>query len=131
MTLATMRPESRVRPPMVARCQQRHNGRFKGVIHGRLRIGASTTPGAWLLPHWLGVFQKKYLQLAVDNIQVNSQRVLDRLQAGQIALGVVGCVPDTDLFQVMSLVVGRQHVLSRLRPHPLTISGGKSVESTL
>lgn len=89
---------------------------YKGVWQGQLSIGASTTPGAWLLPKWLGTFQEKYPHIAIDLEIGNSQQVLDWLQNGRVAVAIVGQQPDEQLFQAtplindeIVLVVGQTH----------------------
>ncbi len=89
---------------------------FKGVLQGRLSVGASTTPGAWLLPAWLGIFQERYPQVAIDLEIGNSFQVLEWLQNGRIAVGVVGQQPDKSLYEAtpliedeIVLVVGKNH----------------------
>lgn len=89
---------------------------FKGVIRGQLRIGASTTPGAWLLPRWLGQFQNRYPHVAIDLEIENSAQILNSLRVGKVAVAIVGFPPDGALFTAtpliadeIVLVVGRTH----------------------
>lgn len=90
---------------------------FKGVMRGQLRIGASTTPGAWILPRWLGQFQERYPQVAIDLEIDNSERVLDWLQDGKVALAVVGFEPDAAHFTATPLLPD-EIVLTVGKAHP-------------
>lgn len=61
-----------------------------GLRHGSLLIGASTTPGLYVLPGIVAAFQKRYpgidLKLRIANSQVIEQQVKER----ELDLGVVG-----------------------------------------
>lgn len=60
------------------------------LIRGRLLLGASTTPGHYVLPRLVGEFRKKYPRVDVTLDIAGSQEVIHRLQEGEIDLGVVG-----------------------------------------
>ena len=61
-----------------------------GLSHGSLLIGASTTPGLYVMPGIIAAFRTRYpgveLKLQVANSQVIEERVKDR----ELDLGVVG-----------------------------------------
>jgi DNA-binding transcriptional LysR family regulator len=61
-----------------------------GLGHGSLLIGASTTPGLYVMPGIVGAFRAKYpgveLRLQIANSQVIEGRVKDR----ELDLGIVG-----------------------------------------
>jgi DNA-binding transcriptional LysR family regulator len=61
-----------------------------GLRHGSLLIGASTTPGLYVLPGIVAAFQKRYpgidLKLRIANSQVIEQQVKER----ELDLGIVG-----------------------------------------
>ena len=90
---------------------------FKGVIRGQLHIGASTTPGAWLLPRWLGQFQERYPNVAIDLEIGNSEQVLNWLLDGKVAVAVVGFEPDALLF-VTTPIITDEIVLTVGNGHP-------------
>lgn len=58
----------------------------KGVI----RLGASTIPGTYLLPHVLPSFQKKYPVQRFELWQSDSIGVIEQLREGSLDLGLVG-----------------------------------------
>src|SRR6266852_7133524 len=61
-----------------------------GLGHGSLLIGASTTPGLYVMPGIIGAFRVKYpdveLKLQIANSQVIEGRVKDR----ELDLGIIG-----------------------------------------
>lgn len=62
----------------------------KGLLRGRLAIGASTTPGTYLLPRILGHFQERFPQINVTLEIANTRRIQERLLRNELDLGVVG-----------------------------------------
>ncbi|MCL4371380.1 MAG: LysR substrate-binding domain-containing protein [Chloroflexi bacterium] len=57
---------------------------------GRLRLGASSTPGIYLLPPVVAAFQERYPAVEVSLLVANSQEVEARVLAGELDLGFVG-----------------------------------------
>src|SRR5262245_21457824 len=95
-----------------------------GLQRGTLAIGASTTPGIYLLPGILGVFRQRYPAIEVSLRLGNSKEIAALIRAGEFDLAVVGdgrtgpaeaslatCVEDE-----LVLVVGPTHAWAR-RPH--------------
>ncbi|GEA16248.1 LysR family transcriptional regulator [Moorella sp. E308F] len=60
------------------------------LVKGRLLLGASTTPGQYILPRLIGSFRREYPRVEVVVEIADSQEVIRRLQDGEIDLGVVG-----------------------------------------
>jgi DNA-binding transcriptional LysR family regulator len=60
------------------------------VQRGTLAIGASTTPGIYLLPGILGVFRQRHPAIEVALQLGNSAQVAALVRAGELDLGVVG-----------------------------------------
>jgi DNA-binding transcriptional LysR family regulator len=63
-------------------------------VHGLLRIGASTTPGNYLLPPRLARFERRYPRARVHFTIGNSQKILDLLAVNEVDFGVLGLEPD-------------------------------------
>jgi LysR family transcriptional regulator, low CO2-responsive transcriptional regulator len=61
-----------------------------GLQRGTLRLGASSTPGIYLLPPVLATFVKRYPGIALELEIANSQRVVDGVLARQWDLGMIG-----------------------------------------
>src|SRR5439155_13119819 len=63
-----------------------------GVLHGTLAIGASTGPGAHLVPLLLCEFQRDHAELHVALSIWDTQTVIDRVSERELELGVVGAL---------------------------------------
>jgi molybdate transport repressor ModE-like protein len=61
-----------------------------GLRTGTIHLGASTAPGAYLLPDTLGCFGREYPGVAVEVEIAASGEVLRRLLSGRIQLAIVG-----------------------------------------
>src|SRR5437660_6629009 len=66
---------------------------LRGLHSGSLTIGASTTPGTYLLPAALGRFHAAHPAIALS-LQISDTREIERsVAAGQLELGVIGDAP--------------------------------------
>jgi len=63
---------------------------LRGIKIGTLRLGASTTPGTYLLPSYLSVFQKKIPNLNVSLQIGNTHFIESQLLSNAIDLAVLG-----------------------------------------
>jgi DNA-binding transcriptional LysR family regulator len=63
---------------------------LKGLQRGSLLIGASTTPGIYVLPRVIGVFQQRHPSITVKFRIANSRVIEERIRANELDLGVVG-----------------------------------------
>lgn len=61
-----------------------------GLEAGRVHIGASTTPGVYLLPDTLGCFRRDHPNVGVEVEIAGTGEIIDRLLAGRIQLALVG-----------------------------------------
>jgi molybdate transport repressor ModE-like protein len=61
-----------------------------GLQTGTIRVGASTAPGAYLLPDTLGCFRREFPGVTVEVEIAASGRILERLLAGRVQLAIVG-----------------------------------------
>jgi DNA-binding transcriptional LysR family regulator len=87
-------------------------------IGGPLTVGASTTPGNYVLPRMLGKFEQLYPAVRTTLVIGNSARVLDRLEANEVDLGAVGIHPPADRFVAIPLCDDEVVVFAPSR-HPL------------
>lgn len=69
--------------------------RLAGLEAGTIHIGASTTPGVYLLPDALGCFRRDHPNVTVEVEIASTGEILDRLLAGRVQLALVG-EPDPD-----------------------------------
>jgi DNA-binding transcriptional LysR family regulator len=63
---------------------------LKGLERGSLVIGASTTPGIYVLPGIVAAFRRRYPGIDVSLQIANSQAIEERIRADTVDLGVVG-----------------------------------------
>lgn len=65
-------------------------GELQGLRRGSLLVGASTTPGIYVLPGVIGEFRRRYPGIDL-RLQIGNSRVIEAaVQAHEIDLGVVG-----------------------------------------
>src|SRR5437016_8407683 len=61
-----------------------------GLESGTIHLGASTAPGAYLLPDTLGCFRREFPAVTVEVEIAASAEILERLLAGRVQLAIVG-----------------------------------------
>ena len=61
-----------------------------GLEMGTIHIGASTTPGVYLLPDTLGCFQRDHPNVSIEVEIASTGEIIERLLAGRIHLALVG-----------------------------------------
>ena len=103
---------------------------LQGLQHGSLVLGASSTPGIYLLPRVLARFTTRYPGVEIALRIGNTRETEARVRASEVDLGVVGghlsgaeeaCV-EASLVDRLVLIVGRRHPWGRVRtlgPHRL------------
>ena len=61
-----------------------------GLHAGTIHIGASTTPGVYLLPDTLGCFRRDHPNVTVEVEIASTGEIIDRLLTGRVQLALVG-----------------------------------------
>ncbi len=97
-------------------------GEVRGLRAGSLTIGASTTPGTYLLPAVLGRFHAAHPGIALS-LRISDTREIERwVLAGQVELGVIGEAPllrgleaERWVQDELVLIVQRGHAFARQR----------------
>ncbi|MEI7884039.1 MAG: selenium metabolism-associated LysR family transcriptional regulator [Clostridia bacterium] len=91
---------------------------FKGLEKGTLRIGASTIPGEYLLPLYIGEFKLSHPTVSISMEIAGTGKIFDRLLEDSIHLGVVGAQIENShltylpfLEDELVLIAGPKHVL--------------------
>jgi DNA-binding transcriptional LysR family regulator len=96
---------------------------LKGLERGSLVIGASTTPGIYVLPGIVAAFRRRYPGIEVSLRIANSRVIEERIRADEVDLGVVGghilgaseqCVA-TGLLDELLLIVPPRHPWAKRR----------------
>lgn len=67
---------------------------LRGPDHGRLRVGADTTVGTYVIPGLLGKFHQSYPEVEISLDVVNRAALVDRIMSNEIDMAIVGRVPD-------------------------------------
>ena len=105
--------------------------RHRSAESGQLRVGASTTPGLYLLPSALGRFHRKYPKVEFHYVVEKSMSIEQRILANELDLGFVGghITGDNLLLQKVAdddivCFAGPAHPLARRRRiDPRTLKG--------
>jgi DNA-binding transcriptional LysR family regulator len=63
---------------------------LQGLQRGVLTVGASTTPGIYLLPGLLGLYQQRYPGIEVTLRLGNTEQIEALVRAGELDLGLIG-----------------------------------------
>jgi DNA-binding transcriptional LysR family regulator len=98
-------------------------GELRGLQRGSLLVGASTTPGIYVLPRVIGTFHRRHPGVALNLRIANSRTIEERVRANELDLGVVGghgLVPGeaclaAGLLDELVLVVSPAHPWARRR----------------
>ena len=97
-----------------------------GMSHGSLMIGASTTPGIYVMPRIIADFRGRYPNVELKLQIANSRIIEDRVKARELDLGVVGghalgpgeeCL-SAGLLDELVLVVPLRHVWGKRKDIP-------------
>ena len=101
---------------------------FNGKIKGRLLIGGSTIPGAYLLPRIIGAFTGQYPEVKISLIVEDTEKIIDAVLAGNLEMGVVGAESgQKKIFQEkliedeLRLIVPQNHPWARRKAIPLNL----------
>ncbi|HEX7064570.1 MAG TPA: selenium metabolism-associated LysR family transcriptional regulator [Bacillales bacterium] len=94
---------------------------FQGTLTGALKVGASTIPGAYLLPHWIGQFHQLYPKVALTIESGDSREILSQLHNRQVNAAIVGSKPDSANL-ISRPVVDDSLVLISCKGHPVASS---------
>lgn len=63
---------------------------FMGEIKGKVVLEASTVPGVYLLPRWMGSFTRTYPDVRITLTVSDSSTVKEKVRSGEIPVGVIG-----------------------------------------
>lgn len=94
---------------------------YKGLSAGRLQIGASTTPGIYILPQILGRFKKEYPGIETSLTISNTQEVEDKILTNDLEIALVGgegiehphIIAQTVAQDILDVVVAEEHPLAQ------------------
>jgi molybdate transport repressor ModE-like protein len=95
-----------------------------GLAGGTIHIGASTTPGVYLLPDTLGCFRRDHPRVAVEVEIAATGEILERLLAGRIQLALVGETTVDERVELEPFLA--DEIVGVAKPGLLKIQNGKA-----
>ena len=105
---------------------------LRGLRAGAVAVGASTTPGTYLLPEVLGRFHIAHPQIALTLRIGDTREVEQWVAAGSVELGVIGAAPvrpglaaERWVKDELVAIVARRHPLARRRLLAATALAGQ------
>jgi molybdate transport repressor ModE-like protein len=94
-----------------------------GLEAGTIHIGASTTPGVYLLPDTLGCFRRDHPNVMVEVEIASTGEILDRLLSGRIQLALIGETGADERVQLEPFIA--DEIVGVARPGLLTVRDGR------
>jgi molybdate transport repressor ModE-like protein len=98
-------------------------GALAGLEAGTIHIGASTTPGVYLLPDTLGCFRRDHPNVAVEVEIASTGEMIERLLAGRIQLALVGETQVDDRIELTPFL--SDEIVGIAKPGLLAIRSGR------
>ena len=99
---------------------------YKNLEKGRLKIGASTIPGEYVLPEYIGGFKRGFPGVDISMEIADSDSIMEKILDEEIGLGIVGMKPQDPslvaepfLEDRLQLVAAPDHPLCSGEPVPL------------
>jgi molybdate transport repressor ModE-like protein len=100
-----------------------------GLDAGTVHIGASTTPGVYLLPDTLGCFRRDHPNVVVEVEIAATGEIVERLLSGRIQLALIGETTVDDRVEVEPFL--EDEIVGIAKPGLLAIRNGKVGPETL
>jgi len=100
-----------------------------GLEAGTIRVGASTTPGVYLLPDTLGCFRRDHPNVMVEVEIASTGEILDRLLAGRIQLALIGETEPDERLRLEPFIA--DEIVGVAKPGLLDLRDGRAAASEL
>lgn len=94
-----------------------------GLEAGTVHIGASTTPGVYLLPDTLGCFRRDHPNVLVEVEIASTGEMIERLLAGRVQLALVGETQVDERIELTPFL--SDEIVGIAKPGALPIRGGR------
>jgi DNA-binding transcriptional LysR family regulator len=92
---------------------------FQGVLKGRLLIGGSTIPSAYVLPPIIGKFSQEFPDITISLVVGDSEYIAEEILSGNLEMGLLGAAFENKKIQQekflqdeMKLIVSASHPLA-------------------
>lgn len=99
---------------------------IRGLKAGHLTIGASTTPGEYILPVAVGRFRRRYPEIEVELKISNTRSIVSQIHQRELDIGMIGSALEGDEALETSTYVMDEIVLVAAPDHPLAT--GNSID---
>jgi molybdate transport repressor ModE-like protein len=121
---------SRAREALAAlRAGEEELDALAGLEAGTIHIGASTTPGVYLLPDTLGCFRRDHPHVDVEVEIASTDEMIERLLAGRVQLALVGETEVNDRVELTPFLA--DEIVGIAKPGLLPIKAGRINPETL
>jgi molybdate transport repressor ModE-like protein len=115
---------ARAREALAAlRAGEEELGALAGLEAGTIHIGASTTPGVYLLPDTLGCFRRDHPYVDVEVEIAATDEMIARVLAGRVQLALVGETEVDDRIELTPFL--SDEIVGVAKPGLLPIKGGR------
>ncbi len=95
-----------------------------GLEAGTIRVGASTTPGVYLLPDTLGCFRRDHPNVMIEVEIASTGEILDRLLAGSLQLALIGEIEPDERVRLEPFIT--DEIVGVARPGLLDLRDGRA-----
>ena len=100
-----------------------------GLEAGTVHIGASTTPGVYILPDTLACFRRDHPNVRIEVEIASTGEILDRLRAGRVQLALVGEAAVDERIRLEPFLA--DEIVGIAKPGMLPLRNGKVAASAL
>jgi molybdate transport repressor ModE-like protein len=104
-------------------------GALAGLEAGTIHVGASTTPGVYLLPDTLGCFRRDHPNVDVEVEIASTGQMIERLLDGKVQLALVGETRVDDRIELMPFLA--DEIVGVAKPDVLRVVEGRIEPSAL
>ena len=104
---------------------------IRGLKAGHLTIGASTTPGEYILPVAMGRFRRRYPDIDVELRISNTRSIISQIHQRELDIGMIGSAQEGDDALATSTYVMDEIVLVAALDHPLVTGNSVDLESVM
>lgn len=100
-----------------------------GLEAGTVHIGASTTPGVYILPGTLACFRRDHPNVRVEVEIASTGEILDRVVAGRVQLALVGEAADDERIRLEPFLT--DEIVGIMKPGTLPLRNGRVAPTAL
>ncbi|MDY6835949.1 MAG: selenium metabolism-associated LysR family transcriptional regulator [Chloroflexota bacterium] len=80
---------------------------LRGLVRGKLVIGASTIPGEYILPDLLRRYRSRYAGIEVEMLMSDTKEIIERVVDDEVDLGAVGATEKNEKLEFVKLATDK------------------------